>query len=343
MRAPKWWRLMRRRIRLRTRRQYLLGRAIRRSGRLNPVMDRTDQIRPDSLLAFVALRNEAVRLPYFLDYYRAMGITHFLIVDNDSDDGSREYLLAQDDVSLWTTSAGYKASRFGMDWLSYLLFRYGPDHWCLTVDPDEFLVFPHDDTRPLRALTDWMDASGMRALPAMLLDMYPRGGVTERRYIAGEDPFGILRWFDAANYAIRLDNEHGNLWIQGGPRARMFFPNAPERAPSLNKIPLVKWERSYVYVSSTHMLLPRAVNLVYDRNGGERISGILLHAKFLSTFAEKAVEELDRRQHYNNSVEYKAYHSVISRDHDMWTEESVAYEDWRQLERLGLISRGHWI
>jgi hypothetical protein len=31
----------------------------------------------------------------------------------------------------------------------------------------------------------------------------------------------------------------GNLWIQGGPRARRFFADDPERAPALNKIPLV--------------------------------------------------------------------------------------------------------
>jgi len=59
---------------------------------LRAVSDRTSLIKPDDLLLFSTQRNEVVRLPYFLDYYRKQGINHFLIVDNDSDDGAREYL-----------------------------------------------------------------------------------------------------------------------------------------------------------------------------------------------------------------------------------------------------------
>ena len=72
----------------------------------------------------------------------------------------------------------------------------------------------------------------------------------------------------------------------------MFFADAPWRAPALNKIPLVKWDRRYTYVSSTHMLLPRGLNFVYDEWGGEKTSGLLLHTKFLDSFSAKAREEL---------------------------------------------------
>ena len=329
-------------FRLRARRQYLLARAIRRGRQLDPVRDRTEQIAPGDILAFVTLRNERVRLPYFLEYYRRIGVGHFLIVDNGSDDGSREYLTDQPDVSLWTTTASYKASRFGMDWINALLRRHGDGHWCLTVDPDEFLVYPHANTRPLRALTDWLASSGTRSFSAMLLDMYPKGPVTAQPYAEGQDPFEIASWFDPANYAIRKNGLYRNLWIQGGPRARTLFAEDPENAPALNKIPLVRWKRGYAYVSSTHMLLPRSLNVVYDEDGGEMASGALLHAKFLSTFAAKSAEELDRRQHYANSREYHAYQQGLQSQADFWCEQSRDYRDWRQLEDLGLISRGNW-
>ncbi len=315
---------------------------MRRKRRLRVQLDQTAKIRRGNILLFVTLRNERVRLPYFLEYYRKMGIQHFFVVDNDSDDGSRELMLAQPDVSLWLTTASYKDSRFGMDWLNWLLRRYGSGHWCLTVDPDEFLVYPHCDTRPLRALTDWLDASAIRSFSAMLLDMYPRGPIAAQPYSEGENPFKIASWFDPANYAIRKNNEFGNLWIQGGPRARVFFPDEPEKGPALNKIPLVRWERSYAYASSTHMLLPRSLNLVYDEDGGEKASGALLHAKFLSTFVQKSAEELDRRQHYANSQEYRAYQSGLQDDVDLWCDYSRELHDWRQLEDLGLISKGNW-
>lgn len=329
-------------LRRRAERQRLLARAIRRRGAIRPVNQRTQQIRGHHILAFVTLRNERPRLPHFLDYYRSLGVDHFLIVDNDSSDDSAEYLAAQSDVSLWTTTASYKKARFGMDWINWLLFRYGHNHWCLTVDPDEYLVYPHCDSRPLRALTDWMESSGARSFPAMLLDMYPRTHIEDQTYTEGQNPFDILRWFDPANYTISKNDYFGNLWIQGGPRTRAFFPNNPLAGPALNKIPLVRWRRRYVYVSSTHMLLPRGLNEVYAEDGGELASGCLLHAKFLPGFSDKSAEELDRRQHYANSQEYRAYHRGIAQGARLWCSESREYQDWRQLEELGLISRGNW-
>ena len=100
----------------------------------------------------------------------------------------------------------------------------------------------------------------------------------------------------------------------------------------MNKIPLVKWDRRYAYVSSTHMLLPRGLNQVYDEWGGEKASGVLLHAKFLDTFTAKAAEELARKQHYAASVEYKAYADSMKDDPELWCKWSEKYINWRQLE-----------
>ncbi|RYG91384.1 glycosyltransferase family 2 protein [Loktanella sp. IMCC34160] len=328
--------------RLRLRRRRWLVRAVRKRRELSVVADRTEKIRPEDVLVFSTFRNEDVRLPFFLQYYRNMGISHFLMVDNGSSDGGREYLAEQPDVSLWTTDASYKKSRFGVDWLNWLQMKYGHNHWCLVVDPDEFLVYPFCDTRPIQALTDWLDASALRSFGAMLLDMYPKGGLEAQPYGKGQNPLEIANWFDSGNYSISRNPEYRNLWIQGGPRARAFFSETPAAAPALNKIPLVKWDRRFAYVSSTHMLLPRGLNLTYDEWGGEKASGILLHTKFLDTFSAKAEEELNRRQHYANSLEYKAYADGVTRDPDLWCKWSEKYINWRQLEILGLMSKGNW-
>jgi hypothetical protein len=328
--------------RLRLQRKRWRIRAFRKRRELSRVVDRTDQIRPDDLLSFSTLRNEIVRLPFFLQYYREMGINQFLIVDNGSTDGSLDYLASQPDVSVWSTNASYKRARFGVDWQNWLQMKYGHGHWNLVVDPDEFLVYPFCDTRPLRALTDWLDASSIKSFSAMLLDMYPKGRLDDQTYESGQNPMEIASWFDSGNYTITRNKKFGNLWIQGGPRARMFFPNKPAKAPALNKIPLVKWDRRYAYVSSTHMLLPRGLNQVYDEWGGEKASGVLLHAKFLDTFNTKAAEELDRKQHYAASVEYKAYSQTLRDDPDLWCKWSEKYINWRQLAILGLMSKGNW-
>ncbi len=328
--------------RRRIERQRLRVRAFRKRRELTEVSNRTKQIQPSDIIVFSTIRNELVRLPYFLKYHRDTGVNHFVFVDNDSDDGSREYIAEQPDASIWKTEHSYKTARFGTDWLNWLLSKYGHGHWTLTVDVDEFLVFPFSDTRPLRALTDWLDASSIPSFSAMLLDMYPKGRIDAVPYEEGQDPFEIAAWFDSGNYTISKNERYANLWIQGGPRARTFFTQNPERAPAMNKIPLVKWDRHYTYVSSTHMLLPRILNKVYDVGGGEKASGCLLHAKFLDTFGVKAKEELERGQHYANSHEYKAYHDAMEENPDLWCKWSEKYINWRQLEILGLMSKGNW-
>lgn len=324
---------------LRLRRKRWRMRALVKRRELRAVADRTGQIRPGDVLLFMTLRNERIRLPYFLQYYRTLGIAHFLIVDNGSDDGSAEYLRAQPDVSLWHTDASYKRARFGVDWLNWLQRRYGHGHWTLVVDADEFFIYPFHDTRPITALTDWLDASSVRSFGTLLLDMYPKGALDAQIYTEGQNPFAIANWFDSGNYTQRK-NHIGALWVQGGVRARAFFADRPAHAPTLNKVPLVKWHKSYVYISSTHALLPRGLNRVYDEWGGEKASGCLLHAKFLHTFADKSREEMTRRQHYANGREYLAYHRHQSPD--LWCAQSTAFRDWRQLDALGLMSTGGW-
>jgi hypothetical protein len=211
------------------------------------------------------------------------------------------------------------------------------------VDADEFLVFPHSDVRSVRALTDWLDNSSIKSFGTLLLDMYSEKPVGEAIYSEGQNPFDELCWFDAGNYSIKTDRLYGNLWVQGGPRMRAFFAQNPAAAPALNKIPLVRWRRGYVYFSSTHSLLPRGLNRIYDEWGGEKVSGCLLHAKFLSLIKEKSVEELDRKQHYAGSREYRAYLSGIEARTTLWTPSSVRYAGWRQLEEIGLMSTGGWI
>jgi hypothetical protein len=328
--------------RLRWLRKRGLLRARVRGRDLTPIVDRTDLMGPRSLILAATLRNERPRLPYFLSYYRDLGIEQFLFVDNGSSDGSLEYLADQPDVSVWSTTASYKAARFGMDWINALLRRHAHGRWALVVDVDEFFLYPFCDTRPLRALTDWLDDAGLRSFGTLILDMYPKGPVRDQPCTEGQNPFEIAHWFDSANYSITRNARYRNLWVQGGPRARAFFADTPRAAPALNKVPLVKWHRNYTFVSSTHMLLPRGLNLTYDTLGGEKASGCLLHAKFLATLADKATEELHRGEHYAGSREYAAYADALEDKTDLWNKWSERFINWRQLEIMGLMSKGNW-
>lgn len=327
---------------LRLRRRRLLWRAVRKRRELTAVADRTSVIGDGDVLCLLTVRDEAERLPYFLRHHRALGVGHFLIVDNGSTDGTRSLLQGQPDVSLWSTDASYKAARFGVDWLTWLQMRYAHRHWCLTLDADEILIYPHWETRPLQALTDWLEAQGRESFGALTVEMYPDGPVSGPGHVPGQPPFDSLCWFDAGNYGVRVQPRMRNLWIQGGVRARVFFADAPRRAPTLNKTPLVRWNRRYAYVNSTHVLLPPRLNEVYDTEGGEVVSGVLLHTKFLPTILDRSRVEKTRREHFADASQYAAYYDRLIADPVLHCATSTRFAGWRQMEALGLMSRGGW-
>lgn len=328
--------------RLRWKRRRLLFRIWRKRRQISPTADRTGQIGDNDILLFATVRNEIVRLPQFLEHYRKLGVGHFLIVDNTSDDGTAEYLAAQPDVSVWMTSHSYRLARFGMDWLGWLHWTYGHDHWCLTVDADELLVYPQSDSRDLRALTGWLDDRGLPSFGAMMLDMYPKGPIGGQSYQPGDDPLATLNWFDAGNYRHQRHPVYGNEWIQGGVRERVFFADDPRRSPTLNKTPLIRWHWRYAYVSSTHQVLPRHLHDVFDFENDTRVTGVLLHTKFLPIIGDKSAEELVRGQHFENSGLYQDYHRRLTESPDLWSATSQRYEGPEQLVALGLMSRGKW-
>ena len=327
--------------RLRLRRKRLLWRAWRARRDLTPVIDRTAAMGPDTIPCFATIRNEAARLPYWLEHHRALGVGHFLVVDNGSDDGGAELLADQPDVSLWRTGAGYKAARFGMDWLTWLQGRHGAGRWCLVLDADELLVIPFHGAAGLRGLCAHLDGAGAESFGALMLDIYPEGPLGAAPYRPGDDPTGLLCGFDPDGYWWRAQGRYGNISIRGGARERAFFADRPEHGPHLHKIPLVKWRRGHAWVSSTHIALPRALNRAFDARDA-RPTGVLLHTKFLPDVLARSAQEKHRAEHFTHPERYGSYYDRLTQGPVLWHDGSARLESWQQLEALGLMTRGRW-
>lgn len=329
------------RYKLRLRRKRLLWRAFRKRKEFVCLLRNIDSIERADILLFACLRNEMLRLPHFLRHYRQMGVAHFLLVDNGSDDGSVEYLKNQPDVSLWQSRASYKASRFGMDWLTALQWKYGSDHWCVTVDIDELLIYPGWPDRNLRELTFDLSEHDQVSMGAMMLDLYPKGPLSSAECGADQNPLDVIPWFDSYGYFAQKHHKMGNVQIQGGPRVRCFFSDKPYRGPTLNKVPLVFWNPAYVYVDSMHIALPPVLNEVYDVPGRTKERGVLLHTKFLCDAPERAALEKSRQEHFAYAGSYDDYYDAVAADPDLWCRTSTRFEGWRQLVSLGLMFERH--
>jgi hypothetical protein len=316
---------------------------------------------------FGVMKNENLRLPFFLQYYRRAGVKQFFIVDNDSCDGTTEYLLAQDDCCVFHTKGSYAQSRAGLAWLNPLLNEYGDGHWIVLADADELLVYPQAEERSLPTFCDWLDGQGAQGLFTLLLDMYGDKPLCDVNYVRGEDFLRACSLFDRDYRFVRrlgvplLRPACPPVEPIGGPRLRLCFPaqNTPRLWPRLRvklvrrlsrgrhraslagkirndivatqafKIPLVKWRRGYAFVTS-------------HRLNGVRLSsatGALLHFKYFQDFAERVQAAIGSGMHYDGSAEYKRYAELLRDDPglSMQYEGSARYRTTEDLLRLRLI------
>jgi hypothetical protein len=319
---------------------------------------------PKGIRAFSKCRDERLRLPAFLRHYRDLGVDRFFIVDNDSSDGTTEYLAGQPDVQLFRTAGRFSESRGGTDWLNALLREFGVGAWCVTVDIDELLVYPGSERTPLRTLTEYLDRNGYQALSCLLLDLYPAGPLCECSYKTGDDLLAAAPYFDAGPYEKLPVDVCPGVLIRGGIRERVFYPEfrkrglgvriwdavrrrAARRAPFLHelpwlrerlrctppvltKVPLVRWDAESKYLNSLHWISRRIV---------APDTGALLHFKFLADFHGRALQETARGEYYNLASEYRRYAQKLNANTGivLVDEGSTRFEGTAQLVRLGLM------
>jgi len=332
---------------------------IERSGASRRAVASRDEIR-----LFARCRNERLRLPAFFQHYRAMGVDRFYIVDNESTDGTTDYLTTQPDVHLFRTTDSYSGSGSGTAWMNTLLAEFGVGCWCVTVDIDELLIFPGSEQVSLRRLTAHLDKRGHDAFVCMLLDLYPAGPLVDSPYAAGDDLIAAAPYFDAGPYGRAPLTECPGFLIMGGVRERIFHPEYKSRGlwakayhalfnrvllrtpfvrdnawvrrrrlpspPSLSKVPLVRWDAASRYFRSVHAISPKTV---------APETGVLLHFKLLHDLHAKARDEAARGEYSRGALEYRRYARTLDQNPQttFMYENSVRFEGTSQLVRLGLM------
>ncbi len=280
------------------------------------------------LKLFAHLKDEGFRLPAFLDYYRALGVSEFYLIDNDSADDSRARLLAQDDVVTFATDKSFLDAQFGSYWINALMADHArAGDWCLYLDLDEFLVLPEIERNGLLPVLDRLDRAGDEALMAFMIDMYPETVRQGEAYDGVSFPLESSPYFDH-DYRVWQTVQCPYRVVTGGAGERLF---AKTPNPNLTKVPLIRAGRGIQFISSTHWITPAKVS---------RLSGALLHFKFIGGFRDNIRKDVRSKAVWEFNRNFTAYTETLNRlqeDDSFLGPRSVRYEGSEQLQQLGLI------
>ncbi len=129
--------------------------------------------------------NEANIIGPFLEHYRALGPVSFVIVDDHSTDGTREFLEAQDDVTIYQPKPGSSYARDKRAWRSEILDSCAHGKWCLVPDIDEHLVYRGMERTPLPEFIAGLEEEGAEALFCIMVDMYADRPLAEHVFEGG--------------------------------------------------------------------------------------------------------------------------------------------------------------
>jgi glycosyltransferase involved in cell wall biosynthesis len=315
---------------------------------------------PEEIRVFMNERNEMRRLPGFLDHYRKIGAHRFFITDNGSTDGSKDYLLAQPDCHVFVTSESYAEAGYGVKWQNALIDQYAANRWCLLADADEWFIYPGYERKSLAEFAAYLDKTEAGGVFAFLLDMYGRGENSESPSRAEELPLDLCPYFDGEYKWYRRFRIPGitapnfpDRNVYGGPRLRVLHPRLhrhyylirafwrardllklpiPENRPpppALMKIPFVRWLPGTRFLTS-HMTTPITL---------AKVTGVLLHFKFLDDFYARTEAEVKRKEHAYSGGEYARLLGKLGdkRSASFYYAGSIAYESSDQLVSLGLL------
>jgi hypothetical protein len=284
-------------------------------------------VAPDAIVLVCVMRNAAPYLPAFLEHYRRLGIARFAVVDDRSDDGTRELLDAAPDVDRFESHLSFREAGGSMGWRDALVARYGRNRWYVSVDADEFLLYPNSETRPLAAFVADLERAGLRRSLGPMLDLYPRGALGAAVLHPGQHPLAVSPLIDGEGYRISRERIGTSIW--GGPRTRLF--GGENR---LSKFPVIFVDEATQFSGGTHHApLPLARNFAVP-------TCALLHFKFSAASLGEFRAFVAEGAHFGGSAFYRRIveSGVFGADLDLAYEGSLPVGATQELVRRGFMT-----
>jgi hypothetical protein len=193
------------------------------------------QIPASGVVCMALAHNEMKRVEDFLRHYRSLGIAHFLILDDNSTDGTAQHLRAQSDVTLFAPD-GTSYRDHKVAWRSDILDAYASGRWVVVPDLDELFVYPHCDVRRIDVLAAHLEWEGAEAMFTPMVEMYADAPLDRAHYQPGQSMLAAFPFFDGRGYRLVRPRYKQlkafptpPLDLYGSPRERMFYDFSSQR------------------------------------------------------------------------------------------------------------------
>lgn len=293
-------------------------------------------VRDATTNAFAIVKNEMYYVRSFLDHHRKIGVEQFIIVDDHSGDGTREFLVAQPDCVVLESPlsfgeqvsvpglCGGQPMRAGIAFKSLIPQTFLAGRYALYLDADEYLVLPAG-VNSLGALLDMLSLNDVVSVAGSLVDFFP-ASVTEmdvpRDLPTSEAMLGAHTYFDAAPIIGFEPGRAGVVELDDNASARLFrkhrvktIPESMMRAPrwlnrllpfaypttSVLKTPVVRWDPGVEYLNSHRASVAPS----------EKVLLGLAHLKFTYDLARRIEYALESKAYVRGSRKYLWYAELL--------------------------------
>lgn len=259
--------------------------------KLNKITKR--RVSESDIQLFSVVRNASERLPYWLEYYRDLGVQQFYIVDNASNDMTSAVLRNQPDVIAFYCDDSFLKKQL---WIDKLMDEYGKNKWCIIADIDEYLVLP-SYMSGLRQLTEICEKNNHDAVLGRLINMYSDRAIIITSLGLNANPFVMMPYFDHPAKSVDVNHRVFNIM------------------PDLAKVPLVNWstdkamslghhsvnQADYAAIQLPIAHFPFAHDFVYaigennhtDRGRYQRYRDMMISNQFLTLYDEQVSIEYE--------------------------------------------------
>ena len=273
-------------------------------------------------------KNELYFIQAFFDHYRSLGVERFIILDDQSDDGTREFLFQQTDCMVLGSQKTFGqvisrpfARNFRMIniWYNILTHKYAAiDRWTLLVDIDEFLRLP--DGMILQELISRLDAAQFNAVWGVMLDVYP-ARLDDLIEMSDEPTINLEKewFFDGCPHLVLRNSYRYPQEIYSGSRARLMrqFRIPKKRSfirrlfsikfvsPSvaIKKLPLFKLPKDGYFLHIHKPVFPKQTRFILP----------LEHYKFSGQTFSRTQVALTSKTHHEGSEDYEYLDRLLSK------------------------------